>query len=278
MKLKRKLTLGGGIYFLLAAVWFLTTLFPLYFTLISSFKDDQSIFAHFFALPTQWMWENYVKAENMIHILRATVNSLLVSLVAITLMLAVALMGAYAVSRRKVPGSGAINTLLLAALMIPIQAAIVPIVQMVNAVKLGDNLLVLAVIYAGINLSMVFLILKSSIDSIPRELDEAATIDGCGPFRTLFYVVLPVSKPAVATCAIISFLSIYNELPIANVLIRTKQLRTVSQALLNLKGDFGTLYGISFAAIVVSVIPTLVLYLLAQEKVEKSICAGSVKG
>ena len=266
------------IYVLLAGVWFLTTLFPLYFTLISSFKDDQSIFSHFLAPPATWMVENYEKAESMIHILRAAGNSLLVSAVSIALMLAVAMMGAYAVSRRIVPGSGGIHTLLLAAMMIPIQAAIVPVVQMVNAVNLSDNLLALSVVYAGINLSMVFLILKNSIDSIPRDLDEAATIDGCGPFRTLRHVILPASKPAVATCAIISFLSIYNELPLANVLIRTKELRTVSQALLNLKGDFGTLYGISFAAIVVSVIPTLLMYLLAQEKVEKSICAGSVKG
>lgn len=274
----RKRSLGNLVYILLAGVWFLTTLFPLYFTLISSFKEDQDIFAHFFTPPVKWLFGNYVKAESMIHILRAALNSLLVSGISIVLMLVVAMMGAYAVSRKKTPGSGCINTLLLAALMIPIQAAIVPIVQMVNAVQLADNLIVLSVIYAGINLSMVFLILKNSIDSVPRELDEAATIDGCGPFRTLFHVILPVSKPAVATCAIISFLSIYNELPIANVLIRTKELRTVSQALLNLKGDFGTLYGISFAAIVVSVIPTLVLYLLAQEKVEKSICAGSIKG
>ena len=274
----RKRSPGGMIYVLLAGVWFLTTLFPLYFTMISSFKDDQSIFSHFFAPPATWMVENYEKAESMIHILRAAGNSLLVSAVSIALMLAVAMMGAYAVSRRIVPGSGGIHTLLLAAMMIPIQAAIVPVVQMVNAVNLSDNLLALSVVYAGINLSMVFLILKNSIDSIPRDLDEAATIDGCGPFRTLRHVILPASKPAVATCAIISFLSIYNELPLANVLIRTKELRTVSQALLNLKGDFGTLYGISFAAIVVSVIPTLLMYMLAQEKVEKSICAGSVKG
>lgn len=274
----RKWSPGGVIYILFAAVWFLTTLFPLYFTLISSFKDDQSIFSHFFSLPTVWAVENYEKAENMIHILRAAGNSLLVSAVSITLMLTVSMMGAYAVSRRIVPCSGGIHTLLLAAMMIPIQAAIVPVVQMVNAVNLADNLLSLSVVYAGINLSMVFLILKNSIDSIPRELDEAATIDGCSAFQTLLHVILPASKPAVATCAIISFLSIYNELPLANVLIRTKELRTVSQALLNLKGDFGTLYGISFAAITVSVIPTLLMYLLAQEKVEKSICAGSIKG
>ncbi len=276
MKIKKR---GPGtvLYFLLAAVWFLTTLFPLYFTLISSFKEDQEIFTDFFSLPSTLVVENYEKANSMIQILRAVGNSLLVSAISIALMLTVALMGAYAVSRRKTPFSGGISILLLAALMIPIQAAIVPIVQMVSAVKLGDNLLALSVVYAGINLSMVFLILKNSIDGIPRELDEAATLDGCGPLRTLFHVILPTARPAVATCVIISFLNIYNELPIANVLIRSKQLRTISQALLNLKGDFGTLYGVSFAAIVISVLPTLILYLLAQEKVEKSICAGSVK-
>ncbi len=276
--MKTRWTAGRIVYIVLAGLWFLSTVFPLFFTLISSFKDDQSIFTDYFKLPDVWHFDNYARAESMTNIIRAVFNSLFVSAVSIILILFVTLLGAYVISRKKVPFSGGISLFLIAALMIPIQAAIVPIIQMVSSVGLNNNLLALSVVYAGLNLSMVFLILKNSIDSVPCEIDEAATIDGCGLFQTLIRVITPIVKPALSTCAIISFLFVYNELPISNVLITQSDLKTISQALLNLKGDFGTFYSISFAAIVISIIPTLILYLIAQEKVEKSLCAGSVKG
>nr|WP_207729909.1 carbohydrate ABC transporter permease [Hungatella sp. L36] len=256
----------------------ITTIFPLYFAILSSFKDDQTIFADFFALPQRFGLDNYISAEKMVHILRATANSLLLSAGSICLMLGVSIMGAYVTARKRIPGSEGVTLFLIAAMMIPIQSAIVPIVQMVSAIGQRNNLFVLMVIYAGINLSMVFFILKGYIEGIPKELDEAAMIDGASLFQTLLRVIVPVAKPALSTCAITSFLFIYNELPIANVLITKPQLKPISVALLNLKGDFGTLYAVSFASIVISIIPTVVFYLIAQEKVESSICSGVVKG
>ena len=269
---KRKITPG------VAGIWLITTIFPLYFAILSSFKDDQTIFADFFALPQRFGLDNYISAEKMVHILRATANSLLLSAGSICLMLGVSIMGAYVTARKRIPGSEGVTLFLIAAMMIPIQSAIVPIVQMVSAIGQRNNLFVLMVIYAGINLSMVFFILKGYIEGIPKELDEAAMIDGASLFQTLLRVIVPVAKPALSTCAITSFLFIYNELPIANVLITKPQLKPISVALLNLKGDFGTLYAVSFASIVISIIPTVVFYLIAQEKVESSICSGVVKG
>ena len=212
------------------------------------------------------------------YILRATANSLFLSAGSICLMLGVSVMGAYVTARKRIPGSEGVTLFLIAAMMIPIQSAIVPIVQMVSAIGQRNNLFVLMVIYAGVNLSMVFFILKGYIEGIPKELDEAAMIDGASLFQTLLRVIIPVAKPALSTCAITSFLFIYNELPIANVLITKPQLKPISVALLNLKGDFGTLYAVSFASIVISIIPTVIFYLIAQEKVESSICSGVVKG
>ena len=270
---KRKITPGGILYACAAGIWLITTIFPLYFAVLSSFKDDQTIF-----LPQRFGLDNYISAEKMVHILRATANSLFLSAGSICLMLGVSVMGAYVTARKRIPGSEGVTLFLIAAMMIPIQSAIVPIVQMVSAIGQRNNLFVLMVIYAGVNLSMVFFILKGYIEGIPKELDEAAMIDGASLFQTLLRVIIPVAKPALSTCAITSFLFIYNELPIANVLITKPQLKPISVALLNLKGDFGTLYAVSFASIVISIIPTVIFYLIAQEKVESSICSGVVKG
>ena len=195
---KRKITPGGLIYACAAGIWLITTIFPLYFAILSSFKDDQTIFADFFALPQRFGLDNYISAEKMVHILRATANSLLLSAGLICLMLGVSIMGAYVTARKRIPGSEGVTLFLIAAMMIPIQSAIVPIVQMVSAIGQRNNLFVLMVIYAGINLSMVFFILKGYIEGIPKELDEAAMIDGASLFQTLLRVIVPVAKPALS--------------------------------------------------------------------------------
>lgn len=276
--LKRKWTVGKVIYWGIACLWFGAAIFPLYFTFISSFKNNSEIFKDFLLPTLKPTLENYAMAEKMAGILRATANSLVVSGCAIAIMLVVCTMAAYVTARKKVPFSGVFSGIFIAALMIPVQSAIIPIVQMVSSVGLKNHLWTLTIIYSGLNMALVFFIMKNYIEGIPADLDEAAMIDGCSLFKTILKVIIPVAKPAMATCAIITFLFTYNELPIANVLINDKALRTVSVALLSLKGDFGVLYSVIFAAVIISVIPTVSIYLLAQEKVEKSIASGVIKG
>lgn len=276
--LKKKWTVGKVIYWGIACLWFGAAIFPLYFTFISSFKNNSEIFKDFLLPTLKPTLENYAMAEKMAGILRATANSLIVSGCAIAIMLVVCTMSAYVIARKKIPFSGVFSGIFIAALMIPVQSAIIPIVQMVSSVGLKNHLWTLTIIYSGLNMALVFFIMKNYIEGIPADLDEAAMIDGCSLLKTILKVIIPVAKPAMATCAIITFLFTYNELPIANVLINDKALRTVSVALLSLKGDFGVLYSVIFAAVIISVIPTVTIYLLAQEKVEKSIASGVIKG
>ncbi len=276
--LKKKWTVGKVIYWGIACLWFGAAIFPLYFTFISSFKNNSEIFKDFLLPTLKPTLENYAMAEKMAGILRATANSLIVSGCAIAIMLVVCTMAAYVTARKKIPFSGVFSGIFIAALMIPVQSAIIPIVQMVSSVGLKNHLWTLTIIYSGLNMALVFFIMKNYIEGIPADLDEAAMIDGCSLLKTILKVIIPVAKPAMATCAIITFLFTYNELPIANVLINDKALRTVSVALLSLKGDFGVLYSVIFAAVIISVIPTVTIYLLAQEKVEKSIASGVIKG
>lgn len=276
--MKRKITPGKIIYWGIAVLWFVTAIFPLYFTFISSFKDNSEIFKDFLVPTLSPTLENYIMAEKMAGILRATLNSLMVSVSAIAIMLIVCTMAAYVIARHKVPFAGFFSALFIAALTIPVQSAIIPIVQMVSNAGLKNHLWTLVIIYSGLNMALVFFIMKNSIEAIPSDLDEAAMIDGCSLIQIIMKVMIPVVKPSMATCAIITFLFTYNELQIANVLINDRALRTVSVALLSLKGDFGVLYSVIFAAVIISMIPTVTVYLLAQEKVEKSIASGMIKG
>lgn len=276
--MKKKLKLGKIIYWLGALLWLFVSVFPLYFTVISSVKDDSEIFAHYF-LPTMVpKFSNYAVANEMTGILRAIANSLFVSIGTVIIMLILVIPLSYVVARQKILFTNAVTLYVMAALMVPIQCAVVPIVQGVNAIHGQNSLIVLILIYAAINMPMSFFILTGAISDISSELDESAAMDGAGLIETIFHIIAPVAKPSIATCAIVTFLSVYNELALANVLITEKAKRTISVALLLFKGDSGTLYSITFAAIILCIIPTVLFYIFAQEKVEKGLSAGALKG
>lgn len=274
----RKLTAGRAVYWSLAVLWLLTAAFPLYFTVISSVKEDGEIFSNYFVPTVSPRFGNFMTANSMSGILRAIFNSLAISVGAISIMLLLVIPLSYVVARQKILFTNTVTLYFMAALMVPVQCAIVPIVQGVNLIHGQDNLLVLVLLYAGINMPMTFFIMTGAFSEISRELDESAAIDGCGLLQTVFRIIVPIAKPSIATCAIVAFLSVYNELALANVLISKKQNRTISVALLNFKGDFGTYYSVIFAAVLMCIIPTVLFYLFAQEKVEKGISAGALKG
>lgn len=269
---------GKILYWFLACLWLFATLFPLAFTVMSSFKDNKEIFRAFMAFRENPSLDNYAAAIEMTGILGAIKNSLLIAGTAIAIMLVFCLMAAYVISRKRVPYYQFFSALFTAALMIPVMSLIVPIVQMVNNFGLSGEPWVLSIIYAGVNSSLTFFILKNSIDDIPSSLDEAAMIDGCSLVQITFRVIGPVVRPSLITCGILTFINVFNELAIANVLIDNKTERTLSLALMSLKGDMGSMYGIIFATVVIALIPSVTLYMLAQEKVEKSIVSGMSKG
>ena len=276
--MKKKFTASGALMAIFAIFWLFITAFPLYFTLVSSLKTDKQIFTNYFALPTQLHFENYQMAQQMSNILRALLNSVGVALVSIVLLLFIDVLAAYIIARKKVPLSGVWMVLLSMAIMIPLQSILIPIVQLVSQLGAYNNLAMMTVVYVAVNMSFGFFVLYGSVLGVSREIDESAEIDGCNLFQLVFRIIAPMIKPAIATCAIVSFLFIYNELALANVLLNKPTLKMISVALLNFKGDFGVYYAYTFAAIVIGITPTLVFYLLAQENVEKGLAAGAVKG
>ncbi|MGN0745904.1 MAG: carbohydrate ABC transporter permease [Aristaeellaceae bacterium] len=274
----RQLTAGRIIYFLLAAVWFFITLFPLYFTVVSSLKPDSEIWGTMFAPPVKPQWQNYTDVLSNANLFRSIANSLILALGSVAIMIVCVVMSSYVIARRHIRVANAVKMYLSAALMIPLQGAVVPIVQMVGYIGGKNNFLVLMLIYVGLNISMSSFILTGYISGIEREIDESAAMDGCNLFQIVYRIIFPIAMPGVATAAIVGFLNVYNELAIANVVMTKSKYLTVSAVLLNFKGDYQVELRLIFASIVIVIIPILVFYLLCQEKVEHGLAAGAVKG
>ena len=162
--------------------------------------------------------------------------------------------------------------------MIPVHALLIPSVLIFKRLHLIDHLSGLMIVYTAVNISFAMFIMNGFMEGIPRELDEAATIDGCGRAGIFFHIVFPVAKPGIATVATITFLNCWNDLLLGLVLISTPARKTLSMTISALKGSYVTQYGLLCAGFVISIVPVVFMYLLFQKQVIAGMTAGAVKG
>lgn len=274
----RKCTIGKAIYWLLAVMCSAVFIYPVYFTVISSFKSNNEIWNTMFAMPSAIEWGNYAAAIFEVQIIRAAANSFLFSIGACAVVIVFVTMAAYVAARKLLKCTPFLKLYYLLGLMIPPYAMLIPIVTMFTSFQLRDKYLPMIFLYAAINFPMSFYLITGFISGISRELDEAAIMDGCSTFGIVFRIIFPIAKPGIFTGAIMTFLAVYNELVFANTLLTSKGMKTISVRLLGLQGERFTSYGPMFAAIVMSIVPILIIYLLFQEKIEGGAVAGAVKG
>lgn len=261
-----------------AAAWAVLTLYPLVFSLLSSFKENRDIFGRPFALPDSIHFEYYAAAFQKAHMGTAIVNSLWITSSVTLCTVVLSLLAAYALSRMKLAYADFITVYMVAGLMIPVHSVLIPLVRLFSSLGGQNNRTLLILLYTAFALPLSIFLMVGYMKSISRELEEAAHIDGCGPTKTLFMVLLPVAMPVVATAGIITFLFTYNDLLFAVMFITERSMYTVSLGLMSFVGYRSTDYGPTFAATILSVVPMLVVYLLFQEKVERGLSAGAVKG
>ncbi|MGI6776544.1 MAG: carbohydrate ABC transporter permease [Acetivibrionales bacterium] len=273
-----KLNIGGLVYRLIAWIFALIFFYPIYFTIISAFKDNNEIWNTMFALPSVWNLSNFTDAFRNIQIHKAIANSIIFSTGATVVIIIVVTMASYVIARNILKISSALRIYYLLGLMIPAYCMLIPIVQMFTDLNMRDSYISMILLYAGINFPMSSFLITGYIKGINREIDESAYIDGCSMFTTIFKIIMPIAIPGISTAAIISFLTVYNELIFSTTLLSKKSMHTISVALLHMKGERFTSLGPMFAAIVLSILPMMVIYILFQERVEKGLAAGAVKG
>lgn len=278
MKKTRK-TFGTIVTQLLLALWAVVNLFPLYWMFTFSLKDNNEIFGgNVLGLPDKWLWSNYTEALGAGNIALYLRNSFIVTGVTILLTLLLSFMASYGLIRMRWKGQKATMTFLMLGLMIPIHAALLPLFITLSDLGLLKTHLGLILPYTGFAIPMGIMIISGFINTIPREMEEAACIDGCSIYRTAFSIILPMLRPALVTVAIFTFLQAWNELLFAQVFVSSESVRTLTAGIQAMYGQYQTDWGPIGAALVVATIPTLILYLCMSGEVQKSLVAGAVKG
>ena len=255
-----------------------SSVYPLFWMLLNSFKDTSEIMTgSSFGLPSFWKFENYTDALFNRDILKFFLNSVIVTGATLVLTVVSATMLAYALTRMRWKGAGKLNKVVTLGILLPSQIVIVPIFVMLREMHLVNNPMSLILTISAFNIAMATLMACSFMKGIPMEMEEAAVMDGAGIFTILFKIITPIIKPAVDTMCINTFINSWNEFIYALVLINGEKYRTLPIALMNYSsGKYGTDYGGMFAAMVITSILPVLLFVFFSNQVEKTFSAGAI--
>ena len=282
-------------------LWAFINLFPIYWMFTFSLKTNEEIFGENVAgLPREWQWENYdtafwgkggrdKKAAGNIDgteeggfqlpkIIRQFINSVIITVTTILISIFAAMMATFAISRIQWKLSKLAYSMFMLGLTIPIHASLLPVYKTISSFGLLNTYTSLILPYSAFSLAMSILICSGFMEDIPKELDEAAYIDGAGLWKTFIKVIVPLMKPALATIGIYTFLQCWNELMFANQFISSGDKMTLPVGVQQLSGQYLTEWGPIGAALVIATFPTLLVYVFFSKKIQDSFIAGAVKG
>lgn len=254
-----------------------TCIFPLLWMLSSSLKTQQTIFSNMSLIPKSPAWYNYVIAWTKGNFGMYFLNSLFYTVTVVTGIIIISSLAAYAFSRLEFPGKNIFFFILIATMMIPIPGGLIALYVLLLKLRLVNTRLgyILPQINAGLALG-VFL-LKTFFDKIPKELEDAARIDGCNKFQVYLHVALPLAKPALAVLVIFNVLTVWNEYVLALLILNDQKLMPLQRGLMVFQGQHITEYPVLMAGITITVIPVVIVYLIMQRHIISGIAAGALK-
>jgi N-acetylglucosamine transport system permease protein len=263
----------------LLAIWSIIVIVPFLWVLLSSFKTTKEILASPFSLPAHWGFHNYVSAWTDAGIRRFFLNTIIVVGAALALVMLLGAMCAYVLARFVFPGARFIYFSMLAGLTFPIFLAIVPLFFILKNGGLLNTLPGLIMVYVAFALPFTVFFLYAFFRTLPDDVYEAALIDGAGEWRTFFRIMLPMARPGMAAVAIFNFLGLWNQflLPVALNTDQSRYVLTQGMASFASQAGYAVDFGALFAAVVITVVPVLVVYLIFQRRLEGSVSQGTFR-
>jgi len=253
----------------------LLTLFPLYFMATSSFKVQDEFFKNLLGLPKSPILENYIKILQYPNLGRWFANSIMLTAGSVLLCTIIAILAAYAFAQMRFPGRDTLFNLITPLMVIPPIVMVIPMFVLFRQLRLVNNLGGPLIIYAGLMLPFTIYLLRNFFVTIPKEILDAALIDGCTGFQVLTKIYLPLSRPALVTSIIVNAVWVWNELLIALVFLQTEELRTLMVGITtSLQKRFTLDIPSLMAGLAVVTIPMIILYFIGQNALVRGLVAG----
>jgi N-acetylglucosamine transport system permease protein len=270
----------GGLLHGMLLVYAVIVIYPMVWLVSASLKTSIELFQSPWKLPVAPQWANYVKAWTEAGIGQCFANSVFVTSISMFFILLIGSMAAYALARFVFPGSSAIHTVFISGMMFPVFLSIVPLFLLLRNLGMWNNYFGLITAYVAYSLSFTVFIMTGFFKTLPGELAEAGLIDGCSHFTAFWRIMLPLAKPGLITAGIFNFFGIWNEYPLALVIIADSNLRTLPLGIANLMmvQHYETDWGALFAGLVMVMLPTLIVYMFFQRQITAGLTAGVLKG
>lgn len=252
-------------------------LVPFFLVLLNSFKGNKEIILDPLALPEKWNFAGYIKAFESMNYLQTFKNSLFITVLSIVLIVLLAVMCAYFFARNNWKINNMLFMIMVASMIIPFQTIMIPIVRNFSAINAVDNIFMVVVFYIGAHISMAVFMFQGFIKTIPVELDEAATIDGCSDFQILFKIIFPLLKPIISTVAVLDILAIWNDFLLPYILLQDNQLKTLPLMTYSFFGQYSVDYSLVCSGLVMSILPVIIIYAFMQRQIIDGVVAGAIK-
>ena len=269
-----------GVSQIFLGIWALAVILPLLWMVFSAFKTDSEILSSPWTLPSVPQLDNFVRAWNDAHIGRYIWNTVVVITFGVTGTLLVSSMAAYALSRFTWPGNRLVYYLFVIGLMFPTFLALVPLYFVVDDLGLLGTKLGLILVYIAYSLPFSIFFMHGFFKTLPGDLAESATLDGAGPYRVFFQIMLPLARPGLIAMAIFNFLGQWNQYLLPLVLNPDQGNYVIAQGLRNLSLNQGyrSDWSALFAGLTITMVPMLVVYIIFQRRLEGGLTAGALKG
>lgn len=260
------------------ALFTVQALFPVVWMLFGSLKTEQEFFSTTWQPPASFAVRNYVEAWQIASLSTTMWNSLIVTVGGLALLLAVSIPAAYALARLTIPGAPVVFALFLVPLMVPLEATGIPLFLIVDRIGLLDTRLGLILTYSVGTMPVAIIILRAFFLGLPRDIEEAAIVDGATRLQTLLRVVVPLARPGIATVVVFQGMWMWNELFLALLLIRSAELNTIPVGIIEFFGRYQTDWPRLFAGLTIVTVPVVGLYLAMQRQFIEGLTAGASKG
>ncbi|MEM6429649.1 MAG: carbohydrate ABC transporter permease [Deinococcota bacterium] len=266
----------GLIYLALISYGF-SVVYPLLLMVMSSFKSTREIFRSPFALPEQWGFSNYITAWQQGNFSTYFGNSLFVTGISLILVLVIGSLAAYPLGRYQFAGKNALMMYFLAGLMLPIRLGILPLFFLMRNLGLLNTPWSLILLYAASGMPFTIFILANFFETLPKELEEAARLDGASELRIYWQVMLPLVRPALATVAIFNVVPWWNDFFFPLIFIRAERYRTLPLGLFSFFGERQNDWSLLFSGLTITALPLLVLYWFASKQIIRGLTSGALK-
>jgi raffinose/stachyose/melibiose transport system permease protein len=244
---------------------------------INAFRTNQELFLDTWGLPKKWLWGNYMKAWK-VGVGRYFFNSVFVTSISTFLTVLISSLAAFPLSRFNFKGRGIILMTIISGLMLAPQVSLVSLFKLLQTLGIYNTYLALIVPYVAYYIPFIIFLIWSYFISLPKEIEEAAYIDGCSDWLLFWRIILPMSKPIIATSALLSARVFWNEFMFALVFIEKDKLKTIPVGLMNLKSNLATDWTVLLAALATSALPIIILFLILQRHFVRGLTVGGVKG